>query len=758
MKSVVVDCVWYRGAINLVLRDEKLRKHKRRVKGFTPWFYIRAKDGKYRTLTGQPAKRFHYQDRKPEIEPGEWDLVYEYDLSPEDRFLISKGIYHGVDEDLNPADVDIPLRRFYFDIEVASPSVPSVEQVKYPICCIAGFDSYTRKGFVFSWRADIPKEVVKGSFVNIYRFNTESEMLNRFIDFLTTYLDPDILLGWNIDGFDFPYLFNRCRVLGIDHTRLSPFEEVRAERRRVTIKGRHVVDLMKVYKGYHFYEVRDTSLEGVANEELGDVGKERVRYDMRTLWKEDFKAMESYAMKDANLCVLIDEKIGLTDLLIELRKLSGVIRLNQLYSGTRKVRLPSLKPETFVVLRKFKDKYVFPSKTYTSESEDEHYKGTPPMEPIPGVYENLAVFDFTSLHPTIIMAGNISYETYDPENGDLDFGGNRFRSSPPGIIPLTLRDLMDVRLKYKEAYKKTGDKVYFLKDFVYKRVLNRFYGAMAYPGWFLYRRECAEAVTWIARNLLDFVKNKLAEEGYQVIYSATDSIFVPLKRQEDIEWIPEYVNETLKEDFCPSLGLKPIFNLELQKLYDKFFIGKKKNKYFGIVNGELNVMGFSGKKSDSPIITELIQRNVMRMILRGASEDEVSEYVAWEIQRVRAGRYPPTALSFRKGIGKELDEYKVPPLHVRAMKYSMEHLGMNWSTAEKPRIIYVKPPKNMPETDVIAFFDKLPKGFEIDYDRVIDRFIIKKIEEIFEGLGWDLTRVLNPDQSRLTKWVGGEKG
>jgi len=757
--------VWRSGTLHILARDEERRKVWKTVKDFLPWFYIRTNNGKDTTIMGERVNRFYYQTR-PQIYPEEQDSVFEYDVSPEDRYLIMKEITHGFNDDYEPVEVDIPFRRLYFDLEMGAPFVPDVVKVEYPICCIPCYDPYTEKYYVFVWREDLQEEIKRGLFIEERRFKREVDMLNAFLDFIQI-LDFDILIGYNSDDFDFPYLFNRCKLLGVDYTRISPFREAEARDHRVRITGRHPVDLLRVYKGYHFYEVKDTSLDAVAFRELG-IKKEKVRFDMETLWKQHLDKMIAYAIKDVTLTLLVDvthtpQKVGLTDLLIELRKFSGVIKLDHLYSGVRKVRLPSLKPVSLLIRKKFKDRLVFPSTPRMGPWEPTeggwegyHYEGTPPMEPVKGRYRHLAVFDFQSLHPSIIIAGNISYDTLDSENGDLDLGGFKFRSSPPGVIPQVLKDLIKYRLKYKQAYKDTGEWSYYLRDFVVKRILLRYYGAMAYPGFFLFRQGCADATAWVAREIVDFTKQKLKEIGYDVIYGATDSVFVPLKREEDAEEVVEYLNKRFGE-FCEKHHLLPTFKMEVQRTFESFFIGSKKNKYFGITDGKLHVMGYEEKKADTSTLTEVVQRNVMYMILRWADEEEVTDYILWEIKRVKAGYYPPTALGFRKGLGRSLEEYKVTPQHVRAMQYSMQNLGLRWSTAEKPMITYVLPPRGYPETDVIAFFDDLPPGFKVDYNRVIEKFIIGKIEDLYADLGWDINKVKNPKQVLLERWTGGVK-
>ena len=50
---------------------------------------------------------------------------------------------------------------------------------------------------------------------------TEKDMLQKFLKFWDMEeWSPDIVSGWNIDGFDIPYLYNRLKnVLGVQEAK-----------------------------------------------------------------------------------------------------------------------------------------------------------------------------------------------------------------------------------------------------------------------------------------------------------------------------------------------------------------------------------------------------------------------------------------------------------------------------------------------------------------------------------------------------------
>jgi DNA polymerase delta subunit 1 len=51
---------------------------------------------------------------------------------------------------------------------------------------------------------------------NVQSFEKEADMLRAWRD-LVIWSDPDVLTGYNIVGFDIPYLVDRAKVLGVDN-------------------------------------------------------------------------------------------------------------------------------------------------------------------------------------------------------------------------------------------------------------------------------------------------------------------------------------------------------------------------------------------------------------------------------------------------------------------------------------------------------------------------------------------------------------
>lgn len=99
-------------------------------------------------------------------------------------------------------------------------------------------------------------------------------------------LNPLFIYAWNGDGFDFPYLHNRMKNLGIDPNLMSNYGEVKYTERewqgrleyKIETPGHYYLDLMVVYK--HFIKKPRSSytLDNIAEVELGENKVEHSEY------------------------------------------------------------------------------------------------------------------------------------------------------------------------------------------------------------------------------------------------------------------------------------------------------------------------------------------------------------------------------------------------------------------------------------------------------------------------------------------------
>ncbi len=400
---------------------------------------------------------------------------YEADILFPNRFLIDKDVTSGIrvparaiddgsdrttlkvhHDEVEPVDVEAPLRVNTFDIEVDDRS-GFPEDGEEPIICLTSHDSYRDEYIV--WLFDPPAGIegpealaeydpIGEDFeADVRKFDTEEAMLDAFIAYIEE-TDADLLTGWNFTDFDAPYLLDRLEELdpATDHDlsidRLSRVDEVwRSDWQGPDVKGRVVFDLLYAYQRTKFTELESYRLDAVGETELG-VGKERYTGDIGDLWEQDPEQLLEYNLRDVELCVELDHEQDIVDFWDEVRQFVGCKIEDATTPGDA---------VDMYVLHKLHGNFALPSK---GAQEGEEYEGGAVFDPITGVRENVSVLDLKSLYPMCMVTTNASPETkVDPDAYDGDTyrapNGTHFRKEPDGVI----REMVDELLTEREEKK-----------------------------------------------------------------------------------------------------------------------------------------------------------------------------------------------------------------------------------------------------------------------------------------------------------------
>jgi DNA polymerase I len=167
------------------------------------------------------------------------------------------------------------------------------------------------------------------------------------------------------------------------------------------------------------------------------------------------------------------------------------------------------------------------------------YAGAIVLPPKPGIHEQIAVLDFKAMYPNIMVAYNLSPDTYvspnepQPPSGVFEAPevGHKFRKEPPGFYKEVLTYLISVRDKIRSKLKglppDSGEyRVLNARQKAVKIITNASYGYAGWIGARWYIKPVAEAATAWGRNIISNAV-KIAETlGVAVIYGDTDSLFV----------------------------------------------------------------------------------------------------------------------------------------------------------------------------------------------------------------------------------------
>jgi DNA polymerase elongation subunit (family B) len=204
----------------------------------------------------------------------------------------------------------------------------------------------------------------------------------------------------------------------------------------------------------------------------------------------------------------------------------------------------------------------------------------------------------------------------------------------------------------------------------------------------------------------------------------------------------EHLNKTIRTE----LEL-PLMDVEFEAFFDYWTTANSKNRNFGIITwpeskkGDLKVTGFGLKAANSSPLTRDIQRTMFRMISEGAEENDVSKEIRPISLALRKGEKSIEDLAPYGRLGKASYD-RVPPNAAKGALYYNENMASNdpFRVGDSGQWVYVNGvPENFPTTNVVSFRDAEEiKDFSLDYDLMVEKFIRKKLEPIYEVLDWDL--------------------
>jgi len=724
--------------VYLFLRDGNKLEIKK-IDDFYPYFFVPTKNGKYVSLSGKRLKKIvlgHPSEVREERE--KYDETYESDVLYRNRFLIDR-----VDE-----IEETYLRIWYLDIEIVSSSFADPNKANHPINIIGIYDDILDKYFSFVYLDFLDEDVIDSKSWQIFLFNDERRMYRYFVKFMRKNL-PDIVYSWNGDNYDFVYLFNR-----IGHSlirKISPLERIVSDKGWYELAGCSFLDMLKLYRYLTVGSgMRESyALDYVAKYELG-YGKIDYEFKDKIDDFEDLKDMLRYNRRDVKIMLELDTKISITQFFDNLRRKTK--------STWDQVLMNSRMIDNFLLNYAKQISVVLPNRKKLDDSSGKKFKGAFVLEPKKGVSKWVVELDMTSLYPSIMYSMNISPETFIGEEIEcsncIKIDRYRFRKDRDSFLKEVIEYLFNERNRLKKEMKKHeyGSTEYvslYNQQFAMKALINSLYGYFAFENSRFFDKRLASSVTYTARSIIRFVISLVEDMGYEVIYSDTDSIFVlsGLDNLDDCIELGYELKKKINSSFDSFMKKEfnvdsHIFNIKFEKVYRRIIFLNKK-RYSGLLvwdNGqdvdEIEFVGLEVRRSDNPEFIKKLQSLILEKLLReDVSIDYIREFMQEYFNAIK--EQDVESIGFPVGVNKDIESYKGNPIHVRAIKYSNKYLSMNITRGDRIRYIFIKKvPRGYPDTDVIAFVDKIPDGFEIDYDRIIERTKMK-IKYIVEALGFD---------------------
>ena len=495
-------------------------------------------------------------------------------------------------------------------------------------------------------------------------------------------LDPDVITGWNVVEFDFAVLVARAAALGVG------FEIGRApgavtlaqdgsytRQRRAEIPGRMVLDGIGLVRDA-FIALDDFSLETAARSLLGrgkriaHAGRGRAQ-EIERLYRDEPEAFVAYNREDAVLVQEILARESLLELAIERSLLSGMQldRVGASIASFDLLYLPELRRRGRV------------APSVDRERAPGRVSGGSVMDSHPGLFRNVAVFDFKSLYPSLMRTFNLDPLAHACAGEDAIEAPNGARFSRElGILP----EVLERFAKRREQAKRRSDRH---ADLAIKIMMNALFGVLGAPSCRFFDPEIANAITGFGRLMLERTTRAFEKCQARVIYGDTDSVFVLLDEQaplaqasEIAERLRARVQDDLSAQVRSEWQVEPKFELELEHVYERFFQpsvrggtqGSRK-RYAGLLNGNLHVVGLEAVRRDWPEVSRRLQRGMLERLFR---DEPVAEFVREVVADLLAGRLD-RELVIRKGLRKgAVERYTAAtPPHVEAARRSALPVG-----------------------------------------------------------------------------------
>jgi len=667
------------------------------------------------------------------------------------------------------------FKRAALDIEVYT--MPNVrialpEQALSPVTCVCFASNKGEKIALVLIREGMTFEKIPPNVDRIEFFSAEKDLLKRTYELINEY---PMILTFNGDEFDLPYLYWRGIRLGIDKDNI-PIDV----RNNVAMLTNSIhIDLHK------FFFIRAMKTYAFANK-YGDVSLENVSQAL--LKKGKIKSTKGF--NELTYLELTQYCMNDAELTLELSTYDDNVVINLILMVQRISRLPienSSRKNVGAWIRNFmtyehrRNNYLIPNEntikalkggtSSTALIKGKKYKGAIVFEPKGGVHFVVLVLDFASLYPSIIKLYNIGYATVNCPHedckhntiGELKHWICLKNVSMESKLIGSLRDLRVEVYKKKAKDKNLPKNVmnwYKVAEQSIKVIMNASYGVFGDDKFIYYCPPSAEEIAAIARFITSSAAKKATEMGLEVIYGDTDSIFI---KQPDMEKLNALIEWTKKE-----FGIE----FEIDKRYRFACLSGRKKNYFGVKeDGEVDVKGLTGKKKHTPTVIKNTFDSTKKILSEVHNEPEMElakvkiiDLLKGVSSMIKNRKWTDLKdIAFNVTMSKEAVAYKTNvPQHVRAAKM-LEEKGYPISAnsnisfvkiIRKETVLSKAGKKSIKMVSDIKPVELTVNG-EVDIDKYTE-FLKATFAQILDPMEVDFDdKVLG--LSKLETWMKGEK-
>lgn len=540
----------------------------------------------------------------------------------------------------------------------------------------------------------------------------DKPLISQFIGYVQKF-DPDIIAGYGTNTLDWNYLRDRCRTLEIklnlDRACTEPHTSVYGH---ISLTGIANLDLADFAD--QFPEVKVKTLRNLA-ENLGvtknasNTAIEDV--DFADYWddKQKRNGLKKFSMDNARAVK------GTAELLLDFAmQLSSLVSLPLDHVMTAAV---GFRVEWFLIKHAQRIGELIPKRV---EQPYRPYAGGLVLKPQAGLHENIAVLDFKSMYPNIMIAYNLSPDTYVAPKDEAPASGvftapevkHKFRKAPPGFYKEILTYLIGVRGEIRGKMKKLKPesveyRVLDARQKAVKVITNAAYGYAGWIGARWYIKPVAEAASAWGRHTIQTAIDMAEKAGLKVVYGDTDSLFVTYDEKK---------TRQLEKDIEEKLGL----DVEQGEVYMRIFFTEAKKRYAGLrKDGSLDIVGLEVIRGDWAEVAKKVQEHVLEIILKEKSAEKAVSYVQSVAENLKQRKVPFRDLIIWKTLTKRAEDYAVKASHVEAAKALM---NKGWRLAVGDKVGYII------ATGEGKLYDKAkPYVFATIDDADVDYYVSKQV-------------------------------
>ncbi|KAH7321664.1 hypothetical protein BKA65DRAFT_86178 [Rhexocercosporidium sp. MPI-PUGE-AT-0058] len=524
----------------------------------------------------------------------------------------------------------------------------------------------------------------------------EQEILSFFLAQLQV-VDPDVLIGHQLEGVDFSILLSRLQAkktpqwARIGRMRRTNWPSSMGKMggnffaERTLISGRLLCDLandagksaMSKCTSWSLTEMCSIYLPGTNRR---DVDNEQALKTWAST-KDGLMDYVSHCEADTFFIAALALKVQLLPLTKVLTNLAGNSWARTL-TGTRAER------NEYILLHEFhRNKYICPDKAVfkgkqqveeenaEEESGDvkkkDKYKGGLVFEPEKGLYDKFVlVMDFNSLYPSIIQEFNICFTTVDRLN--LSDDDDQVPEVPVdqdlGILPKLIATLVSRRRQVKGLMKDknaTTEQLatWDIKQLALKLTANSMYGCLGYTKSRFYARPLAVLTTYKGREILRSTKDLAESNSLQVIYGDTDSVMINanVDNVEDAFKVGNEFKKAVNERYR-------LLEIDIDNVFRRILLQAKK-KYAAInlvqVDGKfvdkMEVKGLDMKRREYCNLSKEVSTKLLDEILSGDDSEvvitRIHDYLREISTKMREGVVPTHKYTIYTKLGKAPKDY-----------------------------------------------------------------------------------------------------